>query len=162
MKQRHYLSRIYLAGPFFNEKQLNNMKTLEDLCKLHNINGISPRKFMVLKPRAPLSDREKVFKENVRAIDTSNLVLACVDDKDTGTAWEMGYAYAMRKPVVAYTWGESVNVMLAQSCAGFLTGFEQIKKFLEGRRLGYAEHDLTGQLWDFNWEVARQWKKSIY
>lgn len=159
---RQFLSRVYLAAPFFTPGQIENLEIIENLCAKFHIDGISPRKFMVLKPRAPLADRKKVFDENVRSIRTADLILAGVDGNDTGTSWEMGMAYGIGKPVVGYTWGSKLNVMQAQSCAGFLTGMDQIKQFLEGRMLGYQEVDTTGRLWDFNWEVARQWKLGIY
>lgn len=154
---------VYLASPFFNKEQVAQLEIVEDMCATKEIVANSPRKFMVLPPRASLVDRQKVFDENVLCIHRSDIVLACIDWNDTGTIWEMGYAFAIKKPVVAYTFGQTkVNVMLACSTKGVLTTQKQIEKFLEGKQLQYAEVEATGKHWDFNWEVAKQWQKEIY
>lgn len=160
------MNHIYLAGPFFNEEQLNNIKEIENLCKITKHKYFSPRLELILKPNATLKERENVFKSNIQNIQNSKLVLACIDDNDTGTIWEIGYAYAINKPTVLYTFkNKKVNVMLAQSCKGFIDGYKNIELFLNGKILQYQEiNESSTHNWvdEFNWEVARKWTQKIY
>jgi nucleoside 2-deoxyribosyltransferase len=52
---------------------------------------------------------------------------------DSGTVWEMGFARGWNIPVVAYTLSRNrkVNVMLTETCSGFLVGKEEILDFLD-------------------------------
>lgn len=36
---------------------------------------------------------------NIKAINISNFIVALVDYGDAGTIWEIGYGYAIRKPI---------------------------------------------------------------
>ena len=47
-------------------------------------------------------DQEYIFMKCVEGVDASDLVVAVLDgvDVDSGTAWEIGYAYAKGKPVI--------------------------------------------------------------
>ena len=47
-------------------------------------------------------NQECIFRKCVEGVDTSDLVVAILDgvDVDSGTAWEIGYAYAKGKPVI--------------------------------------------------------------
>ena len=48
-----------------------------------------------------------VASEDLKGLDESDLVLALVDGLDAGTIFEVGYAKAKGKPVIAY--GERVS-----------------------------------------------------
>ena len=52
---------------------------------------------------------------------------------DSGTVWEIGMAYAIGKPIVAYTIGHAgkLNLMLEFACKGFLSGEQEIERFLK-------------------------------
>ncbi len=161
---------IYLAGPFFNEPQIQTIEKVENLCDIYDVHCRSPRKFLVLKPKASWEDRKAVFQDNLLKIQQSAVMLACLDNPgadgtprppDTGTLWEMGYAYAIGRPVVGFTLGATkMNVMLAQGCAGFLQSIGDVGGFLEGKELG--AQGLAAPWWDFAWEVAQAWRKDIY
>ena len=45
--------------------------------------------------------QESIFSKNVAAIDKADILVAVLDgvDVDSGTAWEIGYAHALGKPV---------------------------------------------------------------
>jgi len=70
-----------------------------------------------------------VFRKNLRARDRARVVVAVVDgpDVDSGTAWQIGYAFAKGIPVVGVCFdyrqsGEdgSVNLMIRHSLTGRL------------------------------------------
>jgi nucleoside 2-deoxyribosyltransferase len=69
-------------------------------------------------------DQVQIFSENMRALENADIIVAIIDgaDADSGTAWEMGYAYASRKKVIALRTDfrrsgrhETVNLMLEES-----------------------------------------------
>lgn len=95
--------RIYLAGPLFSHAELEYNRKLRDL--------LLNKDFSVFLPQEDAEDttdeREKqnqecIFKKCVESIDSSDIVVAVLDgvDVDSGTAWEIGYAYAKEKPVI--------------------------------------------------------------
>ena len=95
---------IYLAAPLFSEAEL------EFNCKLRD--QITERGFSVFLPQEDSNDttdmrhEEKqsyIFNENLKAIDNSDIIVAILDggsDVDSGTAWELGYAFATKKTVI--------------------------------------------------------------
>ena len=69
-------------------------------------------------------EQSRIFSENKDDLDQADIVVAVIDgaDADSGTAWEMGYAYAQNKPVIAFRTDfrragmhEQVNLMLEES-----------------------------------------------
>lgn len=155
---------IYLAGPFFNPEELARMQKLETLCTQYRHLPLSPRDFFVLKPDASMGDRRAVFHKNCQWIEKADIILACTDKRDVGTLWEMGYARGKDKCVVAFSEepADRVNVMLAQGCTGWIRGWASLEGFLEGRMLGHAEVEESGNLWDFRWDEVHKWKNEVY
>jgi nucleoside 2-deoxyribosyltransferase len=47
-------------------------------------------------------DAARIFAADVSGIDSADVLVAIMDgpDPDSGTAWEVGYAYGIRKPIV--------------------------------------------------------------
>lgn len=124
--------KIYLAGPFFNEEQLSVAGAVEKLAEDAGLDYFSPRLRCCCPPDASFAQRKISFDMNVNAIELSDLVIARIDDFDAGTMWEMGYAYRSKRPVYAYTTvkGRGLNLMLAQSCKGFICGLDELAKFM--------------------------------
>lgn len=140
------IHKIYLAGPFFTSSQLATAETVEAACKAAGVDAFSPRLRCCCPPNATISQRRLSFEMNTEAIKQCDLVLACIDDFDAGTMWEMGYAYALKKPVYAYTLvpGRGLNLMLAQSCSGFINGTQQLTRFLSsGGMVDFTEATKT-------------------
>lgn len=124
--------KVYLAGPFFNEEQVSVASKLETLSEAAGLDFFSPRLRCCCPPDATFAQRAMSFSMNVEAIKQSDLVIARIDDFDPGTMWEIGFAYANGRPVFAYTTvpGRGLNLMLAQSCKGFMCGFDELKSFV--------------------------------
>jgi len=50
---------------------------------------------------------------------------------DSGTVWEMGYAFSRNIPVVGFTENpRAVNLMLMQSCLGVVVGLKKLEEML--------------------------------
>ncbi len=92
---------VYLAAPLFSEAELDFNRKLRDEIKGAGFNVFLPQEDSNnVKNR---DDRQKViFAKNEAGIRNSDIVAAVVDgtDVDSGTAWEIGYAYALGKPIL--------------------------------------------------------------
>ncbi len=79
---------------------------------------------------------ESIKIECIRLLDESDIVVALVDDNDTGTAFEAGYAHAVDKPVILISQKDcsAANAMLLGAAKGVVNNIlenEQIKKLAE-------------------------------
>lgn len=55
---------------------------------------------------------EVILRANIELIEKCDLVLACIDDRDIGVIWEMGYAYARGKKIVTISKEFGNNIMI--------------------------------------------------
>lgn len=102
------MKTIYLAGfDVFRADALAHGEWLKQQCQRHGFEGVYP-----LDNRAPraLSGRELaqwIYQANVALIRQADAVMANLNafrgaEPDSGTAFEVGYAIALGKPVWAY------------------------------------------------------------
>ena len=116
--------KIYLAAPLFSEAER------EFNAKIAGI--LREKKYAVHLPQEVGDDSStrdeaetgRIFEYNLKALDECDIVVAVVDgaDADSGTAWEIGYAYAVKKRVILLRTdfrrvgrSEAVNLMLEES-----------------------------------------------
>lgn len=127
---------VYMAAPFFNDVQWELCNWIEEEFRTWNIPLFSPRHDGgVLLPDAIDEERKRIFDMNVLAVDTAAWMLMVVDDFDTGTIWEMGYAYAKAVDILVYSdvQGRGLNVMLSGAASlGFINGKVDLSLTLEG------------------------------
>lgn len=151
--------QIYIAAPFFNEEQLRVVCRIERILDDSNIKYFSPRLLDEGKDRSrpTASDAAAILEANERNIRESTMVLAWMEYPlmrgyktglfeselpnnfkpiflpDVGVTWEIGCAYSLKVPVIAfYTDADKmppVNLMLAQSFTGIVRGWEELKTF---------------------------------
>jgi nucleoside 2-deoxyribosyltransferase len=92
---------VYLAAPLFSEAELDFNRMLRDEIKSSGFNVFLPQEDSNnVKDR---DDRQSIiFSKNEAAIEKSDIIVAVIDgaDVDSGTAWEIGYAYARGKPIL--------------------------------------------------------------
>ncbi len=92
---------VYLAAPLFSEAELDFNRKLRD-----EIKGAGFKVFLPQEDSNNVKDRDDrqkvIFGKNEAGIRNSDIVAAVVDgtDVDSGTAWEIGYAYALGKPIL--------------------------------------------------------------
>lgn len=110
---------VYIAGPFFNDEQVQVVRRVEEMLKERKIDYFSPRSEGVL---LDLSEEERqaakhdIYAKNVEMICECDHMIAIIDDRDIGTIWEMGYATALNIPVTTLSNQDyGLNVMLAES-----------------------------------------------
>lgn len=140
--------RVYCAGPFFNSQQLETMVAIENVVDSFDEtsifrprNGAASAKKLnkdIGAGKDPSAEtRKQVFRDNVENIDDADLVVALIDDRDIGTIFEIGYAYAKGVPVMTFTdKGYGMNLMLAESVLAHCKGLGQLrhamKMFVDG------------------------------
>ncbi|MGC9777764.1 MAG: nucleoside 2-deoxyribosyltransferase [Candidatus Heimdallarchaeota archaeon] len=98
---------IYVAGPLFSlaEKQFL-MKFVADIAKKLNLNPIK-HFFLPHRDAGDLgitNGRDKIFNNDLRFLKEADIVIAILDgsDVDSGTAVELGIAFAQKKRIYAY------------------------------------------------------------
>lgn len=125
--------RIYIAAPFFTSEELETVARLETLLEDRGHVPRSPRLFAGTFNHTP-EDAARIFIANERELRACDLIVARIDDWDTGTTWEMGYGYALNIPVVAFTTmpARGLNLMLSQSCDGLVHGFVELERVFRG------------------------------
>lgn len=110
---------IYIAAPFFNEKQIKRVEKVEFLLECLHLDYFSPRKESNL-----LFEKDKstkglpTFELNIKKIKKATKVIVITNDKDTGTLFEAGFAFSLKKPIYyLYETTEkgNFNIMLAHS-----------------------------------------------
>ena len=120
--------QIYFAGPLFTQAEWQWNKELAR--QLRN------EKLIVLLPQETAQpmlqgvkafDAHAIFAENLRNVEKCDCVMAILDqpDPDSGTCWECGYAYGLKKPIIGLRTdlrgvgddpNSGLNLMLSQSC----------------------------------------------
>tara|TARA_R100000734_G_C3305045_1_gene95561 strand:- start:869 stop:1315 length:447 start_codon:yes stop_codon:yes gene_type:complete len=129
--------KVYLASGWFNPVQAEELTNLERIFDDRSdfFELASPRRIFVCPPNAPKEVQDETFEGNLFHIKTSDFLLVNTRDKDIGTIWEAGYAYAFNKPIVYFCaglpYGAKFNLMLARSGIKVCTSFEQLEEYLD-------------------------------
>ena len=104
-----HLPKIYLAGPaVFHPAAKALFRYLKEVCAEHGLDGIAPLDGEGDWQSLPLAQQAQAIRQaNLDKIKACDGVIACISPfrgpgADAGTAWEMGYAEALAKPVLAW------------------------------------------------------------
>lgn len=105
---------VYLAGPaVFHPAARQLFEYLVELCGKHGLTAITPELGALdLSGLDKPAQAAAIRAQNVEKIRAADAVVACISPfrspgADVGTAWEMGFAEALGKPVIA--WSEDPN-----------------------------------------------------
>ena len=111
--------KLYLASPFFNEEELEQVRWAEQLLRGRGFSVFSPREHEV-RGQDPFTSAwsRETFQSDRDAIDRADAVVLLYHGaySDSGTAWECGYAYAKGKPVVVVHFSGKSNLMIHEGC----------------------------------------------
>lgn len=133
MKKR----KIYLASGWFNKLQAEELSKLEKIFddRVEHFDLASPRRIFICPPDASEDVQLETFRGNLEHIQSSDFLVVNTRDKDIGTIWEAGYAYAHNIPIVYFCAGlpegAKFNLMLARSGVKVCTSFEQLEDYLD-------------------------------
>ena len=119
--------KIYLASPFFNEKELENVKIAEKILTERGFSLFSPR---LNEVRTDENTQQSWWSKETFMNDWANVVVMLYYGgySDSGTAWECGYAYGTNTPVVVVQLGEDSNLMVHEGCHSNIT-LEELKTY---------------------------------
>ncbi len=134
------MKTVYLAAPLFSGAELDFNRRLRDEIKKAGFDVFLPQEDSNnIKDE---KNRQKIiFDKNLAAINKADILVAVVDgaDVDSGTSWEIGYAYALDKPVLGLrtdfrTLGieGTVNLMIERSvvlCSDIQELLARLKNF---------------------------------
>ena len=116
--------RVYFAAPLFSEAERGYNTLVAGVLRSNLYEVYLPQESGDNSSTRDTKQQARLFLHNKKALDASDLVVAIIDgaDADSGTAWEMGYAFGRGIPVIAVRTDfrragncERVNLMLEQS-----------------------------------------------
>ena len=115
--------RIYLASPFFNKVELDTYREVIRSLRTMGHEVYVPQEHSIKDGWSmPNSSWARaVYREDIRAIDECECVMILNFGmySDSGTAWEAGYAYALRKYTVQVLCGcdnATYSLMMINGC----------------------------------------------
>jgi nucleoside 2-deoxyribosyltransferase/predicted secreted protein len=116
--------RVYLAAPLFSDAERHFNASVASLLRTNLFEVYLPQEAGDDSDTRDEREQERLFEVNKKALENSDTIVGIIDgaDADSGTAWEMGYAFAQGKPVIALRTDfrrvghhEQVNLMLEHS-----------------------------------------------
>lgn len=128
----HY--HVYMAAPLFSEAERAYNLSIEELLRNNYFEVYLPQQAGDDTDIRTKGDQIQIFLKNLKALESADIIVANIDgaDADSGTAWEMGYAFARGKQVIALRTDfrrtgnhEKVNLMLEES-ATVVTSTDQL------------------------------------
>jgi len=89
--------KIYQAGPLFTQAEIEFNLKLRDL-----IESTGHQVFLPQEECAGITDLNEIFSTCKKGIDECDSIVAVMDgaDADSGTCWEVGYGYALKKLII--------------------------------------------------------------
>ena len=138
------MKKIYIAGSFSNDVEREQLNTMIDTVRKENPDAELFIPMLGFIPGGNDKDENgeytmpnyvwarAVFTMDVNAIDRCDEVIALYRGRysGTGTAWEIGYAYAKNKPITVYIPGgvDQTSLMVINSASKVISESEYEQK----------------------------------
>ncbi|MFX0200949.1 MAG: nucleoside 2-deoxyribosyltransferase [Candidatus Hodarchaeota archaeon] len=92
---------IYLSGPLFTPAERAYLEKIDKICQFLGLSTYLPHRDAGFRPAVGASAK-KFFTKDLEMLNHSKHVVAVLNgpDVDSGTAWEIGYAYACKKTLL--------------------------------------------------------------
>ncbi|WP_319377826.1 nucleoside 2-deoxyribosyltransferase [uncultured Methanocorpusculum sp.] len=135
--------RIYLASPLFSEAERRYNSYLAGLLRENFFSVYLPQEADDTAEGRGKSREQTIYEKNLSELKNADIIVGVIDgsDADSGTAWEMGYAFASGKRVIAlrtdfrkFSGNERVNLMLEMG-AEVVSSVEELVSALAFRPL---------------------------
>lgn len=125
--------RIYLASPFFNEKELDYYEKTLNILEKKNLTVCAPLKNEISRENKTKEQWAKqTFSKDVEEIKKADAVVMLFYGlySDSGTSWECGYAFATNIPVVVVHLHEGKsNCMINCGSYSNLKGLQELENY---------------------------------
>lgn len=112
--------KVYLAAPFFNDKEIAFVSTVEHILRSKGLEVWSPRENQLDDKGLVHGTAEwskAIFDNDIKNLEAADIVVAIMHGNysDAGTAMEVGFAFNAMIPVVAVHVGEDSNLMIHEA-----------------------------------------------
>ena len=140
--------KCYIAGPFFRDGERERLEKLREFFKSDEFFN-KYEFFFPMDHKIPGGESMpngewawNVFEMDVKELATSKLVIAVYDThySDTGTAWELGFAYANHIPVLLLCTNLNADNSIMPLIAA--DKIYQYDKFVNGEYFNFEEFDI--------------------
>ena len=130
---------VYVAGPLFDEGERWWIEQIDARVAAHGVATFLPHRD---NPPKTADNTREIFENDRGAIDRCQLVVANLNGitTDDGTAWEIGYAVGIGRPVIGLftDWrrrfdDEVVNLMIEHSVEGIVRSLDELDDQLRSR-----------------------------
>ena len=104
------MKKIYIAGPLFNAHERNYLEQIALELENNGYQCFLPHRDQTGIPEDQVAQhtmtpktRKKIFNNDINALEATDITVALLtgQDIDSGTAAEIGFTYANKKPVIA-------------------------------------------------------------
>lgn len=131
------MPKLYLAGPFFDDEQIDRISRIEQALEKNKtvMSFFSPRQhdynaYEVYSPEWAAI----VYESDRSALVAADIVVAILDYEDDqvdpGTAWEIGYANALSKPVILVKEKQGkINIMMSVPGHAFIQDVSNLEQY---------------------------------
>lgn len=129
--------RLFLAGPFFSDGEVERLDRVKAALEAAGFEVYSTYHRNARIDLGSVRERTARFRLLCDEIRKCDGLFAVLDGRDAGTIWEMGYAHAHGKPVIAFCETDPFFSLMIDGSAACVTGIESI----DGRIAGYLKTD---------------------
>lgn len=124
--------KVYIAGKLGTEGEKQILEQIDSLCKKHGLKTFLPHRDVGIAQS--IEDVDAIFEGDItEGFKNVSLVIASLDGLHvgSGTAWELGYAYAKGIPAIGIKTDESVAEGLPYLSALLIGSMEIVRSFEE-------------------------------
>jgi nucleoside 2-deoxyribosyltransferase len=133
------VGKVFLAAPLFCESERKFNSLVAERFRVSGFEVWLAQEFGLFE-HGTLNEKRKVFTQDLLALENCDVVVALLDgvDVDTGVGFELGYAYALKKPLVGlktdyrtFSKTEEVNLMLEVPLLKLCRSIEEVIEILK-------------------------------
>ena len=122
--------KVYIAGRLCNENERKLLEKIAEIVESSGFETFLPHRDVGLAEN--LNDVEKIFRGDIiNGFKNCKLVVAVLDGLHVGagTAWELGYAYAKKIPIMGIKTDEPIEEALDSLSAILIGSMEIVDSF---------------------------------
>lgn len=127
--------KIYLAGPFFNDEERENIEKARDILRQRSFDVFVPMEHKIDDDWNMPNDvwGKRVFELDKEAIYTCDVMVVMYYGlySDSGTAWEVGFANCLGKKIVIVHLGDQKekSLMIVNDSSVNIESINQLNNF---------------------------------